>query len=74
MRFLLLPLTRFLGRLRFPVLFALAAGLLLVNLVIPDPLPLIDELLLLIGSVALGSLRRRRDQGDSGSTPGTPKT
>lgn len=73
MRFLMLFVARFLGRLRFPVLFALAAGLFLVNLVLPDPLPLIDEILLLIGSVALGSFKRRR-QDDPDSTAGTPKT
>ena len=36
----------FAARLRFPWLFALTAGLFLLDLVVPDPLPFFDETLL----------------------------
>lgn len=41
-------LGRFLARLRFPQLFALLAGLLLVDLLVPDPVPFLDELVLAV--------------------------
>ena len=50
---------RYLSRLRFPTLFALAAALLAVNLVFPDPVPMLDELLLATLTVALGVWRKR---------------
>ena len=49
----------FLGRLKFPQLFLLAAGLFLFDLVVPDFLPFIDEILLAIGTLALGSWQKR---------------
>ena len=57
---MLLPaIRRFLSRRRFPTLMIIGALLFLVNLVLPDPLPFIDEILLLIGTLALGSFRKR---------------
>jgi hypothetical protein len=52
-------LLRYLGRLRFPYLLPLAALLLLVNLVLPDPIPLVDEVLLGIATLLLASWRKR---------------
>lgn len=45
--------------LRFPVLAALTAGLFLLNLVVPDPLPFVDELLLGLLALLFSSLRQR---------------
>jgi hypothetical protein len=60
------PLTtlaqRLLPRLRYPQLFLALAVLLLVNLVLPDPVPLIDELLLATLTVITASLRHRREE------------
>jgi Family of unknown function (DUF6116) len=36
---------RFLSRLERPLLFKLAAGLFLISLFVPDPIPFLDELL-----------------------------
>lgn len=58
-------LSRFLGRLRFPQLFGLAALLLVVNLFIPDPLPFLDEALLAILTVVLGQIRSPDDGDDA---------
>ncbi len=53
-------ITRFAAGLRFPTLFALVGGLFLLDLVVPDTIPFIDEVMLALGTLLLGSLRRRR--------------
>jgi hypothetical protein len=47
------------SRLRFPKLFLLVAGLFALDLVIPDVIPLIDEILLGLTTLLLGSLRQQ---------------
>lgn len=54
-------LGRFLGRLRFPQLFALLAGLLLLDLLLPDPLPFVDELVLGILTLLVAMWRDREE-------------
>lgn len=75
LRRLLNPVRRFLERRRFPTLLLITAGLFLASVLIPDPLPFIDELLLLAGTVVLGSFRRRtatrdEDKGEDGAESG----
>jgi len=58
------PLTslveRFASRLRFPQLFILVSVLFLISFAIPfDPIPFIDEILLALLTVLLGSLKKR---------------
>lgn len=55
--------SRFAARLRFPTLFVITACLFVVDLVIPDVIPFADELLLGLGTLLLGSLRKRRQGG-----------
>jgi hypothetical protein len=50
---------RWASRLRFPYLFALTAVLFMLNLFIPDVLPLADELVMGLVAVLLGSLRKK---------------
>jgi hypothetical protein len=52
--------TRFAAGLRFPTLFKLVAALFVVDLLVPDVIPFMDEILLASGTLLLGSLRRRR--------------
>ena len=52
--------TRFAGKLRFPYLFLLTGGLFLLDLVVPDLIPFADELLLGLGTLLLGNLRKRK--------------
>ncbi|MGD9585030.1 MAG: DUF6116 family protein [Lysobacterales bacterium] len=55
------PLTlirNFLGRLRSPWLFALMAGLFLLDLLIPDPLPFVDEILLAMATILLSRWKK----------------
>ena len=40
--------TRFLPRMRYPYLFLVLGALFLVDLVVPDPIPLVDEILLAV--------------------------
>ena len=47
---------RFLERRRFPTLMMLGGLLFIVNLLIPDPIPFVDEILLLIATIAIGSV------------------
>lgn len=51
---------RFVERRRFPTLMLLGAVLFIANLLTPDPIPFIDEALMLIATVAIGSLRKTR--------------
>jgi hypothetical protein len=52
--------TRFAAGLRFPTLFGLVAALFVVDLFVPDLVPFLDEVLLALATLLLGSLRRRR--------------
>jgi hypothetical protein len=47
---------------RYPWLLAILAGLFAVDLVVPDPIPLLDEVLLAVLTVVAASWRRRRDE------------
>jgi hypothetical protein len=52
---------RLLPRLRYPYLFLALAALLLVDLVLPDPLPLVDEAMLAVLTFLAGTWRTRRE-------------
>ena len=60
---LLAPVMRFLGRLSYPRLFALTAALFAVDLVVPDVIPLADEILLGLGTLLLANWKRRKQPG-----------
>jgi hypothetical protein len=51
--------------LRFPYLFVLTFALFIVNLVVPDVIPMVDELVMGLVALMLGSLRKRRAGDDS---------
>jgi len=59
------PITRALlayaGRLRFPTLFLITLALFVIDLLVPDPIPFVDEILLGLGTLLFASWRRRRD-------------
>jgi uncharacterized membrane protein YccC len=52
--------TRFAAGLRFPTLFGLVGALFVIDLLVPDLVPFIDEILLALATLLLGSLRKRR--------------
>ncbi len=49
-------------RLRFPQLFTLILGLFLLDLVIPDLIPFVDELILGLATLLLGSWKARKEE------------
>lgn len=54
---------RFAGRLRFPTLFFITAAVFGADLVFPDVIPFVDEILLGLATVLLGAWKER--DGDS---------
>lgn len=54
------PVMRWLSRLSFPRLFVVFALLFLVDVVLPDPIPFIDEILLGLGTVLFASWKNRK--------------
>lgn len=55
--------TNFASGLRFPTLFKIMAGLFVLDFLIPDLVPFYDEILLALGTLLVGSLRKRRPAG-----------
>lgn len=60
------PLTtlvnRFLPRMRYPYLFLILGALFLVDLVFPDPVPLVDEILLAVLTFIAATFTTRREE------------
>ncbi|MEN4952055.1 DUF6116 family protein [Stenotrophomonas sp. TWI819] len=59
---ILLPVLEWARRLRYPTLFKITAALFAVTLVIPDPLPFVDEILFGLGTLLLANWKRRGDK------------
>ena len=55
---------RWASRLRFPYLFALTAVLFVLNVFIPDVLPLADEAIMGLVAVLLASLRKKPEHAE----------
>ena len=55
------PIFAFASRLRFPTLFFVTAGLFVLDLLIPDIIPLADELLLGLGALLVSTWKNDRD-------------
>ena len=50
--------------LRLPTLFLITAGVLVVDVLLPDPIPFVDEVLLGLVTLMLASWKRRRAERD----------
>jgi len=50
----------FASRLRFPKLFGITLAVLIVDVLVPDLIPFLDEILLALVTALLGSWKRRR--------------
>lgn len=57
---LLLPLLNWARKLRYPTLFKLTAALFALTLFVPDPIPLVDEILLGLGALLLANWKNRK--------------
>ncbi len=62
-------ISRFASRLKYPQLFFVTLALFLVDLVVPDLFPFIDEILLGLLTVLLGSWADDRGQNDVRGAP-----
>lgn len=69
---LLAPVIAWLGRLRHPTLFAIAATLFALDLVIPDVVPFVDEIMFALVTLLFGSWKNRRKPGSETAEPRTP--
>lgn len=55
-------LMRYATRLRYPRLLAIALGLFILDLLIPDFIPLVDEILLGLISLILAGLKKKGEE------------
>jgi len=58
---------------RYPWLFAILAGLLAIDLVVPDPVPLLDEVVLGVLTFLAASWRIRKGDADAQPKDVTPQ-
>lgn len=47
-------------KLRYPTLFKLTAGLFVLSLLLPDPIPFVDEILFGMGTLLLANWKNRK--------------
>lgn len=65
-------LLRWASGLRFPYLFLLTALLFIINLIVPDFVPVVDELIMGLVALTLASLRKKPQEATSAkSSSGT---
>jgi hypothetical protein len=57
------------SRLRYPKLLALTGALFVIDLFVPDVIPLADEILLGLGTLVLTRLRTRRAEPHDSAAP-----
>jgi len=62
---LLIPVLGWLRRLSWPRLFVLTATLFVISVLLPDPLPFVDELLLGLTALLLAGRKRRTPAPES---------
>ena len=65
----LLPLLDWARKLRYPTLFKITAALFVVTLFLPDPVPVVDEILFGLGTLLLANWKRRKDPPSSLEAP-----
>ena len=58
---ILLPLLNWARKLRYPTLFKITAALFLLDVVVPDVFPFVDEILLGLGTLLLANWKSRKD-------------
>jgi len=54
------PLMGFASRLRFPTLFLVTLALWTINMLVPDPIPLIDEIVMGLLTLMLATWKKRK--------------
>jgi len=67
-KLIIAPLVAYLAKLRFPALFGITAILFILDSLIPDFIPFVDEILLGLGAALLGNWKKRKEPGSEGDT------
>ena len=67
-------LTPVVARLGSRTILGIGGALFLLNMVIPDPLPLVDEFLILGGTILLSRLAQRANAANASATPANHTT
>ena len=70
---LLLPFMEWARKLRYPTLFKITAGLFVLSLLLPDPVPFIDEILFGLGTLLLANWKRRKTPVAAVEPPALPR-
>lgn len=58
---MLLPFLQWARGLRFPTLFKVTAVAFVVSMLLPDPIPFLDEVVFGLGTLLLANWKRRKD-------------
>lgn len=58
---LLSPLMDWARKLRYPTLFKITAALFMLDLLVPDPLPFVDEILFGLATLLLANWKQRKE-------------
>jgi Family of unknown function (DUF6116) len=66
---ILAPVLAFASRLRFPTLFMIVAGLFAFDLIVPDFIPLLDEIMLGLTTLLLASWKNRKNSENVEAAP-----
>ena len=67
---LLLPLLNWARGLRYPTLFKLTGALFVISMLLPDPIPFVDEILFGLSTLLLANWKRRKDPAEPPILPG----
>ncbi|MQP74636.1 hypothetical protein CQ393_01830 [Stenotrophomonas sp. MYb238] len=60
-------------RLRYPTLFKITAALFALSMLLPDPVPFVDEILFGLGTLLLANWKRRKDPVAPTEPPALPR-
>jgi hypothetical protein len=55
------PLVAYVAKLRFPTLFKITLVVFVVNLLVPDMIPFLDEIILGLGTALLAAFKKRNE-------------
>lgn len=70
---MLLPFMEWARRLRYPTLFKITAALFVLSMLLPDPVPFIDEILFGLGTLLLANWKRRKEPVAAAEPPALPR-
>lgn len=64
---LVLPLLNWARKLRYPTLFKITAALFAISVLVPDPIPFVDEIVFGLGTLLLANWKTRKPPLPQGS-------